>query len=498
MTNENRTERPPVVVVLGHVDHGKSSLLDYIRKANVVAGEAGGITQHTAAYEVVHADKRITFIDTPGHAAFQAQRERGATLADIAILVVSAEDGVKAQTKEALTAIKASNIPYIVAVNKIDLPAANVDITLASLSEHEVYVEGRGGSIPYTPISAKTGQGIPELLDLIVLMAEVQELTGDASQPASGIVVESHRDPQRGVSATLIIKNGTLNKGDFLVVPGAWTPVRTIIDSQNNQLDAATFSSPVTILGWSDLPAAGAIVSTFSSKKEAETHAQIGATESSGMTHVSLDEEADTAIVPVIIKADVAGSIDAITHEISKIDSAHEGNDVVFKIIHTDVGAISENDIKRAGGDARTIILGFNVKTENGVREIAERAGVTIISDTIIYKLTEQLELLRAERKPKRMVDEEHGTAKILKVFSTMGHKQVVGARVETGIIGIRNTLKILRRGETIGTGSVIELQQGKQKASKVDEGTEFGTKIDSTIEIANGDQIVAFTKVEK
>lgn len=494
MSNESRTERPPVVVVLGHVDHGKSSLLDYIRKSNIVAGEAGGITQHTAAYEVIHADKRITFIDTPGHAAFQAQRERGATLADIAILVVSAEDGVKAQTKEALAAIKSSNIPYIVAVNKIDLPNANVDLTLASLSEHEVYVEGRGGSVPYAPISAKTGQGIPELLDLIVLMAEVQELTGYATQPAHGIVVESHRDPKRGVSATLIIKDGTLTKGSFLAVPGAWTPVRAIIDSHDNQLDTATFSSPVTILGWSDLPAAGASVTMFNSKKDAEAHAQHGTTETSGMTTVELAEEADTAIVPIIVKADVAGSIDAITHEIAKLDN----DDVIFKIIHTDVGAVSENDIKRAGGDTRTVIVGFNVKTENGVRETAERAGVTIISDTIIYKLTEQLETLRVERKPKRMVDEELGTAKILKIFSTMGHKQVVGGRVETGSIGVRNTIKILRRGEAIGTGSIIELQQAKQKASKVDEGTEFGTKIDSTVEIASGDQIVAFTKVEK
>jgi translation initiation factor IF-2 len=273
-TSTHKAPRPPVVVVLGHVDHGKSSLLDYIRKANVVAGEAGGITQHTAAYEVIHKDsankeQKITFIDTPGHEAFSAQRKRGAALADIAILVVSAEDGVKAQTKDALSAIVASNIPYIVAINKIDLPGANVERTLGTLLENEIYVEGRGGTVPCVPISAKTGEGVPELLDMVLLLAEVNQYTGEAKKPAEGIVVESHRDPKRGISATFIIREGTLDVGQAVASSGAYAPVRAILDHAGAQIKTASMCAPVTVIGWSALPSVGEIVVAFEKKKDA-------------------------------------------------------------------------------------------------------------------------------------------------------------------------------------------------------------------------------------
>lgn len=498
MSTSRTTERPPVVVVLGHVDHGKSSLLDFIRKTNIVAGEAGGITQHTAAYEVIHTtkagvEKRITFIDTPGHSAFQAQRERGASLADIAILVVSAEDGVKAQTKEALKAIVASNIPYVVAINKIDLPAANIEVTLNSLAENEIYVEGRGGSISYAPISAKRGDGVPELLDLVALMAELQELSGDASLPAEGIIVEAHRDPQKGISATFIIKNGSITKGAYLGTAGAWTPVRAIADSTGATVESATFSSPVTILGWNALPRTGATVKVYDSKKEAEAAAMLSEKREISVPE-QLEDTNDMAIIPIILKADVAGSLDALAHEVSKLSDDR----VSFKIILKDVGAIGENDIKRAGGDNRTVIVGFNTKIENGVRELAERVGVTIETDTIIYKLTEKLEALRAVRRPKRMVEEQHGTAKVLKLFAAAHNKQVIGARVEEGTINNGDTVNIVRRGEAIGKGKVLELQQSKQKASSVEQGSEFGTKIESVIEIAAGDQIVAFSNIAR
>lgn len=507
MTTSRTKERPPVVVVLGHVDHGKSSLLDFIRKTNIVAGEAGGITQHTAAYEVTHttkagAEKRITFIDTPGHSAFQAQRERGASLADVAILVVSAEDGVKAQTKEALKAIVASNIPYIVAINKIDLPGTDIETTLNSLAENEIYVEGRGGSISYAPISAKRGDGIPELLDLVVLMAELQELSGDAALPAEGIIVEAHRDPQKGISATLIIKNGSLAKGDYLATAGAWTPVRAIVNTAGANVDSATFSSPVTVLGWNTLPRAGASVKAFDSKKEAE---RVASAPEKRVTPISTprpvdtdptgdDDTGDVAIIPIILKADVAGSLDALAHEVSKLSDDR----VSFKIILKDVGAIGENDIKRAGGDDRTVIAGFNTKIENGVRELAERTRITIETDTIIYKLTEKLEALRGARRPKRMTEEQHGTAKVLKRFGAAHHKQVIGARVEEGTINTGDTVNIVRRGEPIGKGKVLELQHNKQRVSSITEGNEFGTKIESVIEIAPGDQVVAFTNVAR
>jgi translation initiation factor IF-2 len=492
------TERPPVVVVLGHVDHGKSSLLDYLRKSNIVAGEAGGITQHTAAYEVLHttqagSEKRITFIDTPGHEAFGAQRRRGATLADIAILVVSAEDGVKAQTKEAFAAIKESNIPYIVAINKIDLPNADVERTINSLVENEIYLEGRGGNVPYTPISAKKGDGISELLELVTLTAELGELTGDSSLPAEGVIVEAHRDPRAGISATFIIKNGSLATGMFLASSGAYTPVRAMQDGNGKKLGEASFSSPITVLGWSALPTVGSIVKAFDKKKDAEGFAGIKQ-KADAQPASAESEEDDVATIPLIIKGDVVGSLDAIRHEVAKLTDDR----VKFKVIHADVGTIGESDIKRAGGDARTVIIGFNVGLENGVREQAERAGVGIETNSIIYKLTEWLEALMQERRPKRMEEEKYGTAKVLKTFSKTRTKQIIGARVEEGIFKLGGTLQILRRGEEIGKGKIVELQQGKQNVSQVAEGTEFGTKIDATVEIAHGDTLIEFARVEK
>ncbi|MBP9771519.1 MAG: translation initiation factor IF-2 [Candidatus Pacebacteria bacterium] len=495
-----RTERPPVVVVLGHVDHGKSSLLDYLRKSNIVAGEAGGITQHTAAYEVLHTtaggvEKRITFIDTPGHEAFGAQRRRGATLADIAILVVSAEDGVKAQTKEALKAINESKIPYIVAINKIDLPNANVERTLGTLTENEVYLEGRGGSVPYVPISAKRGDGIPELLELIVLSADLSEFTGDTSRPAEGIVVEAHRDPKIGISATFIIKDGTLATGMFLATEGAFTPVRAMKDSLRGKVDTATFSSAVTVVGWSALPSVGNSVKAFEKKKDAESFADTRTVSASSAQPVNETSEGEeSAVIPLIIKADVVGSLDAVKHEIGKLTDDR----VRFKIIHADVGAISENDIKRAGGDDRAVIVGFNTAIESGIRETAERAGVLIETNTIIYKLSEWLADLLQQRRPKRMTDEQLGSARVLKTFSKTRNKQIIGGRVEEGIVKVGGTIQIMRRGEEIGKGKILELQQGKQDARQVAEGIEFGTKIDATVEIASGDILVEFTRVEK
>lgn len=499
-TSSEKVTRPPVVVVLGHVDHGKSSLLDYIRKSNIVAGEAGGITQHTAAYEVAHTDdtgkeQKITFIDTPGHEAFGAQRKRGAALADIAILVVSAEDGVKAQTKDALAAILASNIPYIVAINKIDLPAANVERTLGTLLENEIYVEGRGGTVPYVPISAKTGQGVPDLLDMVLLLAEVNAYTGNPSRPAEGIVVESHRDPKRGVSATFIIRDGSLKVGQAVASEGSYAPVRTIIDHAGTQMKEATMCAPVTIIGWSTLPTVGSIVVTFDKKKDAEEYAEKNKVKpTQALSSATADEENGIALLPLIIKADVTGSLDALRHEIAKISDER----IVLKIIHADVGAIGENDIKRAGGDERTVIIGFNTAIEGGTRELAERAGIAIHTETIIYKLGEWLTELIKERRPKQMTEVVHGQAKILKVFSVLRTKQVIGARVEEGEIGLGDTVSILRRGEPIGHGKIIELQKNRENVKEVEQGSEFGAKLDSTIEIAHGDQLSAFTNVAK
>ncbi|MEK7606127.1 MAG: translation initiation factor IF-2 [Patescibacteria group bacterium] len=496
-TSHEKSSRPPVLVVLGHVDHGKSSLLDYVRKSNIVAGEAGGITQHTAAYEVVHKDsskkdQKITFIDTPGHEAFGAQRKRGAALADIAVLVVSAEDGVKAQTKDALSAIIASNIPYIVAINKIDLPAANVERTLGTLLENEIYVEGRGGTVPFVPISAKTGEGVPELLDMVLLLAEVNQYTGEAKKLAEGIIVESHRDPKRGISATFIIREGTLDVGMAVASSGAYAPVRSILDHTGVQLKTATMCAPVTVVGWSALPSVGEIVVSFEKKKDAESYADEHRI--SPVAQTAASEDADMAILPIIIKADVMGSLDALRHEINKI----KDDRLTIKIISADVGAIGENDIKRAGGDARTVILGFNTSIEDSTREQAERAGIEIHTETIIYKLGEWLTELMQTRRPKQMEEVVHGKAKLLRIFSKLRTKQVIGARVDDGAIGLGDTVTILRRGEPIGHGKIIELQKNRNNVKEVEQGSEFGAKIDSSVEVAVGDELSAFTHIEQ
>ena len=272
--------RPPIVVIMGHIDHGKSSLLDYIRKTNIVEGEAGGITQHLSAYEVTHhldqtrkdalASNRITFLDTPGHEAFSKMRARGAGVADIAILVVSAEDGVKEQTKEALRSIKEAGIPYIIAINKIDKPNANIERTKQNLAENEIYLEGFGGDVPFVPISAKLGTGIPDLLDMMLLVAEMENLTGDTFLPAEGIVVESNIDTKRGTSATLIITNGTLKKGMFILAEESMSPVRAIENFLGKQVSEATFSSPVQITGFDALPSVGSTFRAYANKKDAE------------------------------------------------------------------------------------------------------------------------------------------------------------------------------------------------------------------------------------
>lgn len=491
-------ERPPIVVIMGHIDHGKSTLLDYIRKTNVVATEAGGITQHLSAYEVTHpagdgTPKRITFLDTPGHEAFSQMRSRGARVADVAILVVSAEDGVKAQTKEALASIVAAKTPYIVAINKIDKPAANIERTKNSLVENEIYIEGYGGDIPAVPISAKTGQGVPELLDMVLLVADLQSLTADASRAASGVVIEANVDPKKGTSATLIVKNGTLKKGMFLVAERSITPVRAIETHTGALVAEASFSSPVRITGWNTVPPVGATFDACESKKEAE---QLATEFSSGARTRALAPE-DTVgkvLVPIIIKTDVSGTLEAVEKEIGKLDQEKIG----VKIVHAGVGTITEGDVKSAQGTEQAIILGFNVKMDAQARTMAERTGTTIQTFDIIYKLTEWLGEEIARRTPKETVLEVRGRAQILRLFSATKHKQVLGGRVTEGVLESGATVRIMRRDTEIGTGKVIELQQQKVKADKVAEGNEFGAMVESRLELTTGDILEALARVER
>lgn len=492
---ENISVRPPVICIMGHIDHGKSTLLDYIRNTNIVDKEAGGITQKVSAYEVEHNGKKITFLDTPGHEAFGAIRSRGGEIADIAILVVSAEDGVKKQTLEALQCIKNSNLPYIVAINKIDKPGADVDRTKYSLVENEVYLEGLGGTIPFVAISAKTGQGVPELLDMMLLVAEMEELKGNHSLPADGGVVETNMDSKKGISATVIIKNGSINPGEFVVCGDSWAPTRMMENFLGQKITEATFSSPVKIYGWTKMPRAGFPFTTVVTKREAEEMSQSFKEDmAKSCTPCQMECEEGVAYINLIIKTDNIGTMEGINHELAKL----KNDRVKVRIIYSGIGDISENDIKIASTTPGTLVVGFEVKVDSQARNLAERSGVDIQIFNIIYKMTEWVDEIMKNRTPKIQVEEMTGQAKILKVFSSVKDKYVIGGRVEESTIQVGDDVKLMRREAEIGTGKIRELQQQKEKTKEVRDGVEFGCMVQLTVEPAPGDKLVAYKLVEK
>lgn len=509
-SQQNLVRRSPVVVVMGHIDHGKSTLLDYIRKANIVAGEAGGITQHVGAYQAEYQSgdgkkHTITFLDTPGHEAFGGIRKRGAQAADIAILVVSAEDGVKPQTLDALREIKAAKIPYIVAINKIDKPNADVNRTKQSLGEHEIYVEGWGGDIPCVEISALNGTGVPELLDMIQLVAELADLKADSTAPASGQVIESELNTRKGISATLLIKNGTLSVGDFVIAGPAWAPIRYIEDFKGQKIESAGPAVPVVVFGWSEIPAVGEDFITAASKKEAEKlSAEFAAAHKKKPVNVETKkpsssgeaEEAGPVILPIIIKADVIGSLEGIKHELSKI----KHDKVELKVVSEGIGDINEGDVKVAQSDPNIWIIGFGAVPDKKATAIIERAAPPIKVKTfnIIYELAQFLKESLLALVPKEYIEQITGRAKVQATFSKEKDRQVVGGKVQEGQLESGQTVRIIRRDAKIGEGVIRELQQQKKRVSEVREGYEFGTMIESKAEIAAGDKIEAFRMIER
>jgi translation initiation factor IF-2 len=484
-------ERPPVVVVMGHVDHGKSTLLDYIRHTNKVAGEAGGITQHVAAYEVTHLHKdskqlkKITFIDTPGHAAFSAIRARGANVADIAILVVAADDGVKAQTLEALAQIREAGIPFIVAINKIDKPNANVERAQSSLSEVGVYLEKLGGDVPWVAISAKAGTGIDELLDLILLVAEFADFKSDATLPASGYVIEAHRDQRRGIAATLIVTEGTIESGMSVLAGSAIAPVRIMEDSNGKTIRTATFSSPITITGFDTLPQVGERCVSFKNKRDAEAAREALVARVATPIDPTIEVDAQTFYLPVIIRADASGSLEAIAHELASIGDVHAR----VSIVQSGIGNISENDVKSAmSGREHAVLVGFNVVVDTNAEALALQHGVHIETYTIIYKLTEYVTEQLATQKPKRTVEEVAGRVRIIRQFSHEKETTLVGGAVTEGYMAKGGIVRVVRRKMPIGNGKITSLQHAKQNVPRVEMGVECGMQIDAKFEIAEGD----------
>jgi translation initiation factor IF-2 len=490
--------RPPVIAIMGHIDHGKSTLLDYIRKSNIVAGEAGGITQHISAYEAEHEKdgqkQRITFLDTPGHSAFSAVRERGVQIADIAILIVSAEEGVKEQTIEAYRSIEQAKTPFIVALNKIDRPAANIERTKQQLSEIGIFVEGYGGSIPAVPISAKTGQGVPDLLDMMLLVAELEELTGDASKPAEGFVLEANLDPRIGVTATLIIKNGTLRTGDFVAVSRNYAKIKKLENFLGQTVKEAAFSSPIRVFGFSTIPPVGSPFNAFEDKRGLDSYLSgQNADQAASLNRESSQSDAST-VIPIVIKADVYGSLEAVIKEIAKLST----DKVSLNVIQTGVGTITENDAKAASSSPSSVILGFNVKVDHSAADLAEKFGFKILTFDIIYKLTEWLAEEIKTRTPKEKVEEILGRAKVLKLFSQNRDKQIIGGQVVSGLFKKGIDVKIVRHEAEVGRGKVLDLQEQKIKTAQVAAGTQFGAEIDSKLGIAAGDYLEAVETVIK
>lgn len=493
MSTQNIKERSPVVAIMGHVDHGKSTLLDYIRKTNIVDGEAGGITQHISTYEVsLDNGKRITFLDTPGHAAFDEMRHRGGAVADIAILIISAEDSVKTQTKHAIEVIKKNKIPFIVAINKIDKPAANIEKAKSDLLEEGIYVEGYGGNVPVCPISAKRGTGVDDLIQTLLLVAEMEEMTGNSGQLATGFVIESHRDPKKGISATLVIKNGTITKGQFVVVDDTITPTRMLQDFTGKPINSAYFSTPIQLVGFDNMPAVGSTFETFDTKKDAEKaiaeFKEIKAELEERRGIINVPE--GVALVPIILKTDVAGTGEAIANEIEKLTDG----EVIFKIIKEETGNINESDIKLALSDESTVIIGFHVGEDSGIKMINDYETVTINTFDIIYKLTEWLADLYEERRIKKLIDTVTGSIKILKTFSRQKTKAVIGGEIIDGSLETGEKFKIIRKGEVVGQGEITGLQQGKSETNRiVGANTQCGMMTNSKIEIEEGDILETF-----
>ena len=486
-----RGARPPVIAVMGHIDHGKSTLLDYIRKSNVVAGEAGGITQHVSAYIAEHNGRHVTFLDTPGHEAFKALRTRGAAAADIAILVVAADEGVMPQTLDALTAIKEAGIPYIVAITKIDKNNADSNRTKSSLTEHGIYIEGMGGDIAYAQVSSKSGEGVPELLDLVLLATDLAEITADPEISAEGFVLESMQDPKRGASATLIVKDGTLVKGGFAVAGDAYAPIRFIENFRGERVESIGPSEPSRISGFSSLPCAGAPFTIEKTKKTAEAAAQKNKS-ANALPPIQAVSGEGIVELPLIVKADVAGSVDAIIHELAKI--THER--AAIRIVSSGVGSVGETEVKTAQASGATIIA-FNVGTDPIARDLALRENISVESFSIIYELSAHIVKLLAAKAPVLSVEKELGRAQVIKTFSSGAKKQVIGAKLISGMFTVGNRMKIIRTGEEIARGTIQNLQQARADVKEIKTEGTFGTEIEARKDAAQGDELVAFAVEE-
>lgn len=496
--------RPPVVVVLGHVDHGKTTLLDKIRETNVAGGEAGGITQHIGAYQVKvktknekgkSIDKIVTFLDTPGHEAFSAMRAHGANITDVAILVVAADDGVKPQTKEAISHAKAANIPIIVAINKIDKPEADIEKVKRELADLELIAEEWGGKTVMMPISAKTGKNISELLEMVLITTELLELKANPNKPAKGVVIESHMQLGMGPLATILIQDGTLNIKDVVVVGHTYGKIKRIEDYQGKILELAGPSTPVRIAGLHEMPNFGDIVETVKNEKEAFTKTQAKKLRFHhfGLAEVSEKiKSGETQELPLIIKADTQGSLEAIKTVLNGLSN----DNVSIKIVHQAVGDVNESDINLAI-TSQTIVLGFNVKTTSAAKNLAKAHGVKIATYSIIYNLIDDISSAVAGMLATEITEVVMGKLEVLKVFKSTKNHKIIGGTVIDGKIANGSQIYIYHSQEKLGQGKIVSLEVNKQSVSEVAKGHLCGLAIDSSVAIKAKDLIEAYTEEE-
>lgn len=498
---EDLKPRPPVVTVMGHVNHGKTSLLDYIRHTNVVAGEAGGITQHTGAYQVESNGKKITFIDTPGHEAFTAMRARGAQVTDIAVLVVAADDGVMPQTKEAIDHARAANVPIVVAINKIDIASADPEKVRKQLADLGLTVEDWGGHTIAVPVSAKDGTGVDTLLEMILLVAEMSNIIANPDRPAAGTVIEGRLDRNRGPSATLLLQNGTLRVGDNVLVGDIYGRVRAMFDDAGKKVKEAPPSFPVVVLGLSDVPEAGDVFRVVSDDKTARTLAaeraeQKESEEQAPVRALSLEDiyaQMQAGAVKelnVILKADVQGALEPVVNSLRDLGN----EDLKVKLIHEGIGNITESDVSLAIA-SQAIVLGFNVQAEPAARNMAEADGIEIRTYRIIYKLVEDI-----DKALKGMLEPVYeqvvlGHAEVRATFRVSKLGRVAGVYVEDGSVLRDARVRVLRNGEEVHDGAVISLKRFTEDVDEVTAGLECGVGVENFGAFEEGDVLEVYRK---
>ncbi|MGG7143810.1 translation initiation factor IF-2 [Clostridium nigeriense] len=500
IVEENLVKRPPIVTVMGHVDHGKTSLLDAIRKANVTANEAGGITQHIGAYTVNLNGEKLTFLDTPGHEAFTAMRARGAQVTDVVILVVAADDGIMPQTKEAINHCKAADVPMIVAINKIDRPGANIDRVKQELTEYELVAEDWGGDTICVPVSAKTGENLEQLLEMVLLTAEMAELKADPKRKAKGTVIEAKLDKGRGAVATLLIQNGTLHVGDSILVGSTYGRIRAMFDDKGKSIKSAGPSIPVEILGLSEVPAAGDRFTVVKDEKTARNMAEsrkqkIKDESFHSANRVSLEDlysqiqEGTVKELGIIVKADVQGSVQAIKQSLEKLST----EDVKVRVIHGGVGAITETDVTLATA-SNALLIGFNVRPDSNATAVADKDGVEIKTYRIIYDAIEDVKSAMIGMLDPEYKEVINGKAEVRMVYKISNIGTIAGCYVIDGKILRNSEVRIIRDGIVIFESTLASLKRFKDDAKEVNSGYECGLSVDKFNDIKEGDIIESFS----